>query len=126
MALLAIRGESCTRVVRVRGAVEVLLMTTDAVSRCTLVFPAHMASYTVQTGMRPGQREARQAVIEFGPLPGVHSRMALLAVRRKSQSSMVGRRRIHVAAHVATNTISRQAFKTSDGGILVARIAFDQ
>jgi len=113
-------------VIRIRGGVEVLLVTTDAVGRRALKLPAHMTGRAVQSCVRTCERESGQAVIEFRALPGVHRGMALLASRRKSERPMIGGLGIHVTADVAPNTIGRQAFKTSHGGVLVTRIAFDE
>ncbi len=120
MALLAVRRKSCTYVIRVRRAIEILLVTADAVSRRSLELPAYVARHAVQTGMRAGEGESSQAMIELCSLPCVHRRVALLAIGRKAQCAVIGRRRAHIAAHVTTHTIRRQAFETSDGSILVA------
>ena len=112
--------------IRVRGGVEVLLMTTDAVSGRAMKFAAYVAGGAIQRCVCTSECEPSQVVIELRALPRVHCGVALLASRRKTQRSMIGRLGVHVAADMAANAVCRQALKTSHGCVLVARIAFDQ
>lgn len=62
-------------------------------------------------------------MIEFGSLPGIHRRMALLAGRGESQGTVVGRCRLHVRIDVATNAIRGKTFEASGCALFVTRLA---
>jgi len=59
VAILAGRREACGKVRRIRRAVEIILMTTDAgrVGACQVVVPVKVALRTLQGSMCAGERE---------------------------------------------------------------------
>ena len=85
VALLAILRDTRLHVVRSRRVLEILQVATDArsVRGGQVEVPIHVTLSALQRGMRPGQWEARAAVIESGIVPG-SCVVALLARGRET------------------------------------------
>jgi hypothetical protein len=83
VTLLAARAEVQRAMIRIRRAVEIRLMTADAISRQSLI-PAIDVTLAARRGlMRARQRESRRVVAE-GRRPPRRGRVARLTLRRKS------------------------------------------
>jgi hypothetical protein len=127
VARLAPGRESCLRMRRIVGLVEVRHVTADAGGRRPHELSARVARVAVQRSVRPSECESRELqMVELRAHPVVH-RMALLAGSWQIQSDVVDadRLRINKVLLVAGDARRRQTLKLSHGSTLVTGIAVD-
>jgi len=123
VAILAGLGEAEPNVVGVGCFAKIRHVTAHAVRRRSFVPAAHVASQTVEVGVRSGQGEAGHfQVIEGGAEPG-GDRVALLATGREPCRRVAGRIRLLIGGRVAGVALERQSLKLADGRSLVAAVA---
>jgi len=121
VASLARRRESCLRVGRIVGLVEVRHVTPDAGSWSPYELVACVACIAVQGCVRPRQSETRELqVVELCAHPVVH-RVALFAGRRQIQRDVIDARRlrIHEIPLVTGEAHRRQTLELSDRSVLM-------
>lgn len=87
-------------------------MTLRALRGCPCPLSAHMALRTVGSDMRPGQREARQIVVELRALP-LHRGVAVFARIGKTSASVIRIRALLEFGHVAARAVHRSACESS-------------
>ena len=119
VALLTGSRETGRYVVRIRGLVEVRLVTTNAGCRRPFVLPVHVTLRAHQRLVRSGQRESRCSVIKLRSTPrgGV---VALRARGRESSGNVIGIFCIVEISLVTTNAIRWRSFVLSIRMALVA------
>ena len=100
VADIALLGESAGHVVRIRGAIVVLQMATDAGHAGQVEVPVFVTVGTLQFGVRASQREAGLGMVERSGLPGGGA-VAGCAIGRKSAGHVIGVARAVVVLHVA-------------------------
>lgn len=125
VASLARRRESCLRVGRIVGLVEVRHVTPDAGSWSPYELVARVTRIAVQGCVRPRQSETRELqVVELRAHPVVHG-VALFAGRRQIQCDVIDARRlrIHEIPLVTGEAHRRQTLELADCSTLMTGIA---
>lgn len=126
MAELAGGWYSAHRVVRVLRTVVVLGVATEAIRARTLEFSADMTCRTFQGCVRTCECEAGELqVIEFRRVPGIHARVAHLAVRGESRRLVVWLGCLRVRLRMTRVAVCGKAPELSDRCPLMASIAFE-
>ncbi len=109
MADLALLRDALLHVVGIGRVLVSLQVTRNARFGRQVVIPIHVALAALHRGMRAGEGEADQVVIEAGWLPGV-SRVTLLAVLRESRRNVVRICSLLIVRQVAAHTIGGRPF----------------
>ena len=125
MTELARGWYSSRRMVRVLRAVVVLRVATEAVRTRALESSPDMACRALQRRVRASQRESGELqVIELRRVPGIHARVAGLAIRGESRRLMVWLGCLRVRLRVTRVAISGEPSELSNRRSLMAGIAF--
>src|SRR6185437_892029 len=99
VAHLALLWEPGRRVVRIVGVLEVLQVAGNACRTEIGELPVRMAALALQRGVRAGEREAAQGVVESGVRPGNRA-VADGAIDGESAADVVGIGRFLKIGHV--------------------------
>lgn len=89
VADIALLGNSCGEVVRVRRALVILQVTGDTGGGTQFEISIRMALITLQLRVPTGEGKAHRIMIEMGRLPS-RSRMAFLASLGNSERDVIG------------------------------------
>lgn len=103
-------------VIGIVGPLIILQVTGDAIGVAQVVVAVHVTLRTLQLGVRPGEREPDQAMVEGRRLPGGRG-VAVLAGLRQAQGDVVRILGVLKILEVAAGTIRRGSF------VLPAKVA---